>query len=233
MRNLSLPLLLLLPLSVDAFAAQTVAAVDGQTVAVRVSRNDLTRIRVENGRIDRVWGTKASMEVQTDSDSGQVFVRALTHDPFSLFVKTDKGETYTLLATPMDVPAETLIIRPSAPEGARPSAAGDADAPFVERVKRLVRAMAEGESRYRRVAVGTEVPVWRESRIVLVARWPGDLLGEEYRLTNVSTAPMRLDEREFAALAENITAVAIEEHELAPGQSTRVLLVRRNRDGRD
>jgi hypothetical protein len=74
-----------------------------------------------------------------------------------------------------------------------------------------------------------EIPLWTEARLVRIGRYAGDRIGEVFELTNVSGAEMRLDEREFAGLATHIQAVAIQAHTLAPGQSTRVYLVREGR----
>lgn len=223
-----IPLAIALALiAADAGALQRLAATDGQSLAVRVSRDDLTRIRVEGGRIERVWGSQSAMEVQTDAEAGEVFLRPRSPSPFSFFVKTSRG-TFTLVATPMDRPAETIVIV----AGGNAAAPSRAELPYVARIKRTVRAMLSGNDT-RRTAENRPVALWQEARVRLVARWPGTPTGEEYELVNVSGAPMRLDEREWRDLAANLLAVAIEDHELAPGESTRVFLVRGRGEGVD
>ena len=130
------------------------------------------------------------------------------------------------------MPSDTVLLRPKN-RAAAPRASGhDAHSiPYVERIKRLVRDMARGAvpDGYLPAAEGREIPLWAEVRVVLVTRFDGDFTGEVYQLTNVSDEEMRLDEREFAALAADIKAVAIVEHTLAPQQSTRIYLVREGR----
>lgn len=221
-----IPLVIALALiAAEAPALQKLTASDGESLAVRVSRDDLTRIRVEGGRIERVWGSQSAMEVQTDPQAGEVFLRPRSPSPFSFFVKTTRG-TFTLVATPVDRPAETVVIRAS---GA--AAEGRAELPYVTRIKRTVRAMLAGGDA-RRTPENRSVALWQEARVRLVARWPGSPSGEEYELTNISDATMRLHEREWQELAADLRAVAIEDHELAPGESTRVFLVRGGGDGR-
>ena len=228
-----LALVLLLGLSLDGHALQLVDVVDGQTVTVKVSSRDLTRIAMaDGGRIERVWGLDDNMQVEPDREGGQVFLRpapGLSARAFSFFVRDDQGATHTLLAVPVDMPSDTVLLRPkNRAAGVASAAANTLAIPYTERIKRLVRAMARGAipEGYEPSAEEREIPLWAETRIVLTARYSGDLTGEVYRLTNVSDAEMRLDEREFARLATDIQAVAIVDHTLAPQQSTRLYLVR-------
>jgi len=223
----------LLSLSLEGHALQLVDVVDGQTVTVKVSSRDLTRISMaDGGRINRVWGLEDYMQVEPDREGGQVFLRpapGMTARAFSFFVRDDHGATHTLLAVPVDMPSDTVLLRPkNRAAGVSTTGAATRAVPYTERIKRLVRAMARGAvpEGYMPSAEKREIPLWAEARIVLTARYSGGLAGEVYQLTNISDEEMRLDEREFSRLATNIKAVAIVEHNLAPKQSTRVYLVR-------
>jgi len=227
---------ILLNLSLEAHALQLVEVVDGQTVTIKVSIRDLTRIAMaDGGRITRVWGLEDHMQVEPDREGGQVFLRpvpGMTARAFSFFIRDDQGATHTLLAVPVDMPSDTVLLRPKNRAAAARASGHDAHSiPYIERIKRLVRDMARGAvpDGYLPAAEGREIPLWAEARVVLVTRFDGDFTGEVYRLTNVSDEEMRLDEREFAALAADIKAVAIVEHTLAPQQSTRIYLVREGR----
>ncbi len=61
----------------------------------------------------RIWGPQERMGVEADPEAGQVFVR-LAGDggtrPFSLFVKDGGKATYTLVAVPVDMPSEAILI---------------------------------------------------------------------------------------------------------------------------
>ena len=67
------------------------------------------------------------------------------------------------------------------------------------------------------------VPLWNESRFVLVRTLEGALRGEKYQLTNVSATRMVLDEREFHR--RGVLAVMIDSLELEPGEATQVMVV--------
>lgn len=236
MRIHSLLALVLLGLSLESHALQLVDVVDGQTVTVKVSSKDLTRIAMaDGGRIDRVWGLEDYMQVEPDREGGQVFLRpapGLTARAFSFFVRDYQGATHTLLAVPVDMPSDTVLLRPKNRSAGESHAGSNTRAiPYTERIKRLVRALARGavpEGYMPSVEEG-EIPLWAEARIVLTARYSGELMGEVYQLTNISDAEMRLDEREFSRLVTDIKAVAIVDHRLAPQQSTQLYLVREGR----
>lgn len=225
----------LLGLSLEAQALQLVEVTDGQTVTIKVSTRDLTRIAMaDGGRIVRVWGMEDHLQVEPDKESGQLFLRpvpGMAGQAISFFLRDDQGATHTLLAVPVDMPSDTVLLRTSsrvreshAVSDARPS-------PYIESIQHLIRAMARGAvpEGYIPATETREVPLWSEAKVVEILRYTGDFTGEIYRLTNVSTQEMRLDEREVAALATDIKAVAIQDHVLAPAQSTRLYLVREGR----
>jgi len=225
--------MMLFSLNLDVQALQLVDVVDGETVTVKVSRRDLTRIAMaDGGRIRRVWGLADHMQVEPDREGGQVFLRpapGLAAQAFSFFVQDEAGATHTLLAVPVDMPSDTVLLRRKNQAAAAVGAGANPSAiPYTDRIKRLVRAMARGAvpEGYLPSIEERAIPLWQEARLILTARYRGDLIGEVYRLTNISDQEMRLDEREFARLAGGIQAVAIEEHRLAPGQSTRIYLIR-------
>lgn len=234
MRIRSLLTATLLTWAIDAHALQLIEVVDGQTVTIKVSTNDLTRIAMaDGGRIQRVWGLDDRMQVQPDPDGGQVFLRptpGIGARAFSFFIRDDHGATHTVLAVPVDMPSDTVLLRPKGRID-RAASTSALSIPYVERIKRLVRDMARGAvpDGYLPVVEEREVPLWAEAKIVLTMRYRGDFTGETYRITNVSDKAMRLDEREFSRLATDIKAVAVGEHDLAPRQSTSIYLVREGR----
>lgn len=220
----------LLGFGLEAEALQLVEAIDGRTVTVKVSTRDLTRIAMaDGGRIARVWGMEDRMQVEPDKENGQLFLRpvpGMKAEAFSFFVRDDQGGTFTLLALPVDMPADTVLLRTQS--RTRDGHADRRASPYIEAIQGLMRAMARGTlpDGYMPDAANREVPLWSEAKLVLIGRYAGDYDGEVYRLTNVSAKDMRLEEREFAALAADVRAVAIEDHVLAPTRSTRVYLVR-------
>jgi conjugal transfer pilus assembly protein TraK len=52
------------------------------------------------------------------------------------------------------------------------------------------------------------------------------LIGEKYLLTNISNEPMVLAEQEFDREQGDVVGVSIESHNLRPGESTNVFVLR-------
>ena len=79
------------------------------------------------------------------------------------------------------------------------------------------------------IAVNKEVPLWKEGRLILVAKYmDGDVVGEKYRLTNVSPSEMLLVEQEL--YRRGVRAIAVEHHTLMQGDGTDIYIVRERKD---
>ena len=230
MRNrLLLIAILLLPSS--GFALQIVDVVDGKTVPITISLKELTRITMSDGsRIDHIWGPQDRMTLETDSDSGQLFVRAIGIKPFSVFVKADNGETYTLLAAPKNVPAETIFLKP--PYRSSQKSSAERALPYIKRIERLAKALGRGALPEDMMPIQSSriMPLWEEVHFKREMIYAGDTLtGEVYWLTNLTDKEMRLDEREFNSLPgpNPVRAVAINKHLLQAQESTEVFVIRK------
>jgi len=214
---------------------QPVAAVvleldDGGSAMVPVSLHDLTRIAMtDGGAIAKVWGRNTQVMVQPDTEAGEVFIRPLSGSrPFSLYVRDRAGATYTLLAVPKDVPADTVFIRAAAP-ARRPVTGAHAPGPYLEALQLWMRALARGTAPPGSSMQTLHAPVrwWPGVEVVLLQRaddrtW----YGERYRLKNVSTQPLQLREPVLSRFVAGVRALALRRHVLAPGEHTELYLVR-------
>lgn len=80
--------------------------------------------------------------------------------------------------------------------------------------------------------VNRPMQLWAEARFSLMRRFEGrGLLGEKYLLQNVSSVVMVLAEQEFdrpdSKTGGQVVGVAIENHNLRPGESTNIFVIRR------
>jgi conjugal transfer pilus assembly protein TraK len=177
--------------------------------------------------------------VACDRDKGEIYLRPVGDGlrPINLFVSSATA-TYTLLLRRADTPADTIVIRDRTPRAQRRTA-GEAvtagPAPnHVRTMKALLVAMASDrvppdirvEERHR------PLQLWAEVRFTLARRYEGrGFVGEKYTLQNIGAAPMVLAEQEFdrPTARENgeIAGIAIEHHNLAPGEATSVYVLRR------
>ncbi|ERJ36209.1 IncF plasmid conjugative transfer pilus assembly protein TraK [Burkholderia sp. AU4i] len=151
----------------------------------------------------------------------------------TLFVIDDQGATYQLLLQPRRVPSANIIV-PSGGDGTvrssgpRTTAASSA---YQSAIKDLVYEMAaaQGDPAADPIAsavpVNQDVPLWKEARLTFQTKYVEDaFVGEQYTLTNVSGSDMVIAEQEL--YRPGVVVIAVEQQTLAPGDSTRVYIVR-------
>jgi conjugal transfer pilus assembly protein TraK len=172
--------------------------------------------------------------LECDKDKGEVYIRPVgkSSKPINLFVSSTQA-TYTLLLHRSDTPADTIVIRdPSArllkPDNANPSPSGPS-ANHIRAMKALLVAMASDRvpPDVRVEEVNRLVPLWLEARLSLMRRYEGrGLVGEKYLLQNISSTLMVLAEQEFDREGAQVMGVSIENHNLQPGETTNVFVIR-------
>lgn len=176
--------------------------------------------------------------LECDRDKGEIYVRPVGTGtkPVNLFVSS-AAATYTLLLRRADMPADTILIRdrtlrqvksdafaasmPPGPSGRSPN--------HIRALKALLVAMASDRVPVdvRVEEVNRQIQLWVEVSFSLMRVYEGrGLIGEKYLLTNVSNQPMVLAEQEFDREDGNVVGIAIEHHNLRPGASTSVYVIR-------
>ena len=177
--------------------------------------------------------------VECDRDKGEVYIRPVgdATRPINLFVSSASA-TYTLLLRRSDTPADTIFIRDKTPRALRPAtpdAAPSGPAPsHVRTMKALLVAMASDRvpPDVRVEETSRSIQLWAEARFTLLRLYEGrGLTGEKYTLQNVGTAPMVLAEQEFdrpdSRAGGAVAGIAIEHHNLRPGETTSIYVIRR------
>lgn len=173
--------------------------------------------------------------LECDRDKGEIYIRPVgtSAKPVNLFVSSAQA-TYTLLLRRSDTPADTIVIRDSSPRQTRPESSLQGplgtSANHVRAMKAMLVAMASDRvpADVRVDEVNRPVPLWAEAKFSLMRRYEGrGFLGEKYLLQNISPAVMVLAEQEFDREDGNVTGVAIENHNLRPGETTNVFVIRR------
>lgn len=217
-----------------AQSAQVFRVKDGDTITVKISSRELTRLAVfGDGRIDKVWKTVGVLDVQSDIASGEIFVQPLPGAPalISFFIRDNSGATYTVVAQQYDVPSESIILKPAGVLKSIGRGSEYRATPYVDRIKRLIKGMALGGDvdGYSFEDTKEIVPLWKEANIELIRVYTGyDLSGETYIIKNVSGKEMVLGEREFFDFGNGVRAVALERSTLADDESTFVYVVRKS-----
>lgn len=174
--------------------------------------------------------------LECDRDKGEIYVKPVgsSSKPVNLFVSSERA-TYTLLLKRSETPADTIVIRDKTARQAplpdsRVQAALSGKSPVhIRALKTLLIAMAADRvaSDIRVEEVGRPVQLWSESRFTLMRVYEGrGLIGEKYLLTNISEKPMVLAEQEFDRDDGTVLGVSIENHNLRPGETTNVYVIR-------
>lgn len=211
---------------------------EGITLFERVSREELNRLHVVDGRIKMMHFKTQELEVVKDEDSGQAFFTPKTDKTISLFITTQAGTTFTLVLQPVPkMPAANVMVQEastqpeavaSAQQTRLPSTGASpmASMSYEQAISTLIYAAATNQvlPGVSEQAVNQAIPLWEQAAFVHIRTLSsaGLQLGE-YRLTNTSKQPMRLVEQEL--YKPGVLAVAVEQHLLAPGESTPVFVV--------
>jgi conjugal transfer pilus assembly protein TraK len=217
----------------SAGASQSVVGSDRQAAQVSVSARETNRIAIDGRRIaNAVPAQPGLIEYKKDDAQGALYFtmtgKQSETGTVTLFVTDDHDSTYQLVLVPRPIGAEDIVIRPqvraAAEQGARLAS-------YQRRVKDLVLGMADqgpASARLDPVAIGREVTLWQEGRMVLATRYAErELVGEKYVLTNVSGKEMVLAEQEL--YRPGVLAVAVKLMTLAPGEATEIFVVRERR----
>ncbi|MEQ1515158.1 MAG: type-F conjugative transfer system secretin TraK [Usitatibacteraceae bacterium] len=208
-------------------AAQYVDAVDGKAVPVNLSQREMTLIKVDGGRINKLRHNPTELFVEADQDKGEVFVKPLGagSKPINFFVVTENA-SFPMLAVPVDTPSDSIIIREKAIARAVTTRAVKSGT-YVRSIKNLLLAATldtpppEVEVR----VVTRNVPLWAETRFTLQRQLlAGGLLADHYLITNLTSRQLVLEEQEF--YKEGVVAAAVEQLTLASGEVTNVFILR-------
>ncbi|GAB2855770.1 hypothetical protein GCM10027277_25420 [Pseudoduganella ginsengisoli] len=178
---------------------------------------------------------RGDVMLNCDLDKGEIYVRPVTSNqskPINLFVSSPRA-TYNLLLRPAQMTSETLVLRDrrldageAAPKASRQRAAG-----HVRAMKEMLVAMVGGRETASVQVDRMDVarPLWQEADLRLIRKHQGSaLVGETYRLRNTGATTMVLAEQEFDR--DGVMAVAIEQHNVRPGESTLVYVIRGGED---
>ncbi len=175
--------------------------------------------------------------LECDRDKGEIYIRPVggSDKPINLFISTAQA-TYTLLLHRSDTPADTIVIRDPVAKQARPDTANQGpsgtSANHIRAMKALLVAMASDRvpPEVQVEEIDKPMPLWAEVKFSLMRRYAGrGLIGEKYLLQNTSQALMVLAEQEFDRDDGQVIGVAIENHNLQPGDTTNVFVIRQER----
>nr|WP_231736675.1 MULTISPECIES: type-F conjugative transfer system secretin TraK [Sphingobium] len=227
--------------------AQGIVAYPDQTSTVRLSNRDINHVVCEGGEIEDVKfsAEKAIAVEKAGSDAWIKFLVKETEDlgqttrsyvttPSEFFIACN-GAIYPLYAEPSDIPAQTVTLTPGSIQRAKVNA--DLMGPLVEEDRAVSITLAMLQDR---VPASFAEVAPRAGRIVL-AGLPAAILTERRRVSIegaglsaseylvAANADTTLDERTFLdrSLGANVFAVSLDRLTLKPGETARLIVIRR------
>lgn len=219
----------------DSWGIQKFVVTDGDVIKVKFSAHEITRIAVEGGRVEKLWGSAGIFETQTDKKEGDLFLRATAAaaNAVSFFVRDSFGSTYTIIAEQEDIPSQTIILAPTN-RSSKVEREKFKNRPLIISIKELVKIMVqegkksgEDQGRYEVSESSEEIKLWKEAKLVQLKTYRMEkLLGEVFELKNTSKEEMQLTESEFLNFRPNILAVAIEMLGLKQNEVTKIYIIR-------
>lgn len=228
-------------------AAQSIIALPDQTSSIRLSNRDVNHVVCEGGEIEDVkFSAEKAIAVEKggsdawikflvkEVDDAGTTTRSFVTTPSEFFISCN-GAIYPLYAEPSDIPAQTVTLAPGSVQRAR--ANEDLMGPLVEEERAVSITLSLLQDRvpasFSEVAprAGTlplaaiSTASLRERRRIEIE---GSGLSASEYLVSVS-ASTTLDERAFLdrTLGANIFAVTLDRLVLRPGDTARLIVIRR------
>jgi type-F conjugative transfer system secretin TraK len=218
-------LLLILSIPQICLASQTKLVLENQKVHADVGVHELNRILVENDRITQAFGVAGKFSIETEEQTGQIFVTPNHTGNMYLNVLTEKGQTIDLALTSLQISPQTIVLKPK--DLKKPSYVQYNNANQNEVIELMV-ALSTGRSckGFTTIYEQTTIRNKLDLKIQLIAKYLGtDLVGEIYTITNQTKVPTNVTEKDFL-LEANIFAIALDSLELLPKTPVKLFIVK-------
>jgi type-F conjugative transfer system secretin TraK len=208
-----------------SYALQIKPVKDNRTVLVKISAKEQSRIFVYNDRVLSVRGLDGAYDLKKDEKQGDIYIKPsfyFQHKAFTLFITTEQGHTYNVLATPFNIPAETIELKPLSPSRIIASR-WEKNSPFAQTIINLINAMVNeiNPDGYAVVNLGKVKPKRLSNCLTmrLLTLYQGDQLqGEIWLVKNESRVNVRVRPRDF--YQDKVVGASIQNEELKPNGET-------------
>lgn len=189
-----------------------------------IALNQLNRIQVFEDRISQVFGNEESFTVETDTENGQIFIKAKDQKPIFLTLVTENGASIDLALNPIETEAQTLVLKTTPlPQQQRLPTKTE---PLTKRILDLMAAMNADTTidGFIRLKASKEEQLEFLS-LELQSIYEGEgINGELWLVKNRGHKTQYLTEKQFAT-EPGILALALKTDVLKPNASTTLLKV--------
>ena len=228
MRNNLYLVVLLLSLSNVALGLQAKPVLDDRKIVASIALDALNRIAVVDDRIAQVFGLEDDFFMETDENSGQLFIRPKQKKTINLTIITEKHITIDLQLIAENIPAETILLKTKPVNEAEKTHLVSTD--NANKISELILAMARNKTiaGFAESATNKEILLWDKIKILQAKEYRGkNFIGEVYSITNETSQGICMTETQFG-LEKDVAGVALQKHTLGPQDSTTLYVVRHN-----
>lgn len=213
--------------STQAFALQTRTVVDNGSTTAQISSSEMTKIIVDEDFITDLYLSNSNIQTQINNETGELFLQpqsTLPKQSFTLMIRTHSGHSYTVVAMPVNTPAETILLMPAG-SGSKKAERWETSSNYQTLLIRLLKSMAEGgqPDGYKVIHLDTKEKNYGKlgdiAYIKPLTIYKGkQIKGEVYQIINRTDQPINLTEREFYQIKDR--GIALQEMTVAPHDST-------------
>jgi len=225
----------------EANAKNEVFNADSKVSEVVMSKQEQNLLEVKGRRISSVIPSVAGvLAYQQDTTNGILYF-SLANDNYmgtvTLFVNDDEGGRYRLILVPTNQTAQEITIVPTNDSKSNTNKDDsnqereNLNGSYIYEIKKAMFNLARAANGIdvsedmTRIAVNKDIPLWKEAKLTLLNRYDsGNLIGEEYQLTNITNSVLQLREQEF--YRNNVLAVSLTKLSLEPNETAFVYVVR-------
>lgn len=227
----------------NAGAYQLLQIREDKPVMAQISAKDPSRIAIKNGKIKFIRVKEEELSIEPDKELGEVTILPKSESQnISIFVVDDQNKTYSVVLQQADIPAENIVLDTGASDKSlndllskeRPEPLPSKNYAYEKKISAMLEFMAGKPKETSAVEVKTIVPqeikLWKDTRFFKVGSYKGQtgiyrgIGGEKYRLFNVSTEKLVIEEAEF--FKDGVAGISVETLELEPNMSTFVYIIK-------
>lgn len=203
MKNSLLYSLYVLAFTADASSAKPVeiAIAPGKQMSVRISNSNPNYFEISGDRITRVTTTKGMLMDKRNSDAGGAFISTVQTEPFTIFLETESGQTYSLQVAPAALAGQTYLLGGAARKSQSQFPDWETSQPYEKLLIALNQAAFVGRLPPGYVNVTTHDASLKTPADLLAtpsAVWQGTYLKvTHWKLSNPTSFPVQLQEQDY------------------------------------
>lgn len=216
--------LVLISLSLNAWALQKKRILEGGTIEAEISQNELNRVYVVSDRIKSIKSASSNFILESDEENGQVFIMPNPgiHERISLFITTELGKTIPLSLNPSNLAAQTLELAVGSEGGEN-----NLNSPisYEAEMFQLVKAMKKREKPLGYSIEEVEKD-WAEEKGLErkeILFYSGKYSGKIFYVRNNTVTLVTLEEKDYTEPA--VKAIGFSKKHLIPNETAEVYVV--------